>query len=299
MIKVKTTNGEHIVGAEPEHLFEQEEMSGSKLPEFENPPVVETVLGAQFDPITGLQNAHLGLFWQFLQKEWPDGGWTEIDEIPPLEQQAEVFKEKQNWANMGLQLRLTENPANRLRIKNVAQDRMIQIQNGRLHFNWLGGGEYPRYHKVKPEFEKTLEIFKRFLKATFKEEPRFNQWEVTYVNHIPKGELWSDPGDWYKVVNIVPKPAPIEAPLKFDAIASNWQFTIEPELGRLYVQLNHAFLHDKNTEVLLMKLTARGPIQDGMEENLIGGLDLGRKTIITTFRDLTSESAHEYWRIKR
>jgi len=33
------------------------------LPTFENPPVVETVMSVQFDPLSKLTDAHLGGFW--------------------------------------------------------------------------------------------------------------------------------------------------------------------------------------------------------------------------------------------
>ena len=42
---------------------------------------------------------------------------------------------------------------------------MIQIQNGRLHFNWLGteGGAYPRYENVREGFAAALRAFLEFL----------------------------------------------------------------------------------------------------------------------------------------
>jgi hypothetical protein len=37
------------------------------FPDYERPPVVETVLGVQFDPLPDLCNAHLGAFWGTLE----------------------------------------------------------------------------------------------------------------------------------------------------------------------------------------------------------------------------------------
>ncbi len=42
---------------------------------------------------------------------------------------------------------------------------MIQIQNGRLHLNWLGtaGKAYPRYENVREGFVTALRAFLEFL----------------------------------------------------------------------------------------------------------------------------------------
>src|SRR5262245_55135596 len=103
------------------------------LPDYISPPVVETVLGVQFARLPGFTNAHLGAFWKSLDAtEWPT-----VSDAPPLQPQFERFSEAAKWAR-GLQLQLTPIPAGRVQIKNRAGDRMIQVQNGRLHFNWLG-----------------------------------------------------------------------------------------------------------------------------------------------------------------
>jgi hypothetical protein len=46
-----------------------------------------------------------------------------------------------------------------------AGDRMIQLQNNRLHFNWIGesGGRYPRYERVRDGLEWALREFVEFV----------------------------------------------------------------------------------------------------------------------------------------
>ena len=94
----------------------------------------------QFDRLPGFKNAHLGAFWKTLDAvEWPV-----IQDVPTLPPQFERFEKAARWAK-GIQLQLTQDPASRLQIRNKDGDRMIQVQNGRLHFHWLGerGGDYP------------------------------------------------------------------------------------------------------------------------------------------------------------
>ena len=38
--------------------------SEANCPDYEHPPVVETVIGVQFDSLPELRNAHLGAFWK-------------------------------------------------------------------------------------------------------------------------------------------------------------------------------------------------------------------------------------------
>ena len=116
-------------------------MPDDRLPSFKNPPVVETVLGVQFRRLEDFSNAHLGAFRQRLGGEWPI-----VRDKPPIPHVFEEFVGEGAWRGIGAPLTLTQDPASRLQILNQAQNRMIQIQNGRLHYNWLGegGGGPPR-----------------------------------------------------------------------------------------------------------------------------------------------------------
>src|SRR4051812_32192542 len=59
-----------------------------QLPEFDRPPLVETVLSAQFEPIAGMHTVHFGLFWQRIRREFP-----EAEEKPSLKPAFERFDE--------------------------------------------------------------------------------------------------------------------------------------------------------------------------------------------------------------
>jgi uncharacterized protein (TIGR04255 family) len=190
-------------------------------------------------------------------------------------------------------LRLTQDPASRLRITNSRENAMIQLQNGRLHYNWIGRPreEYPRYTGVRPEFDRVHAELCAFLTEESLESLRANQWEVTYVNHIPRGSVWNDPGDWAKLFSgLLGRSAPHEA--RLESLSGAWHFEIPDKVGRLHIDLKHARLAD-GPEVLRLTLTARGPVDD--RTSLSDGLDRGRKAIVCTFRDITSRDAQRYW----
>jgi uncharacterized protein (TIGR04255 family) len=254
------------------------------------------VLGVQFQPLSQLGNAHLGVFWKQLGPDWPF-----VADLPTLEAQFERFAESEAWGETGFKLKVSQEVSFRLQIRNATQDRMIQVQNGRLHYNWLGqsGVKYPHYQQVRQAFDGVLDEFSRFLAEELRAQLQPNQWEVTYVNHLPKGTVWNELKDCAELFRAQPFLQSGPGGTRLDSLVGAWHYEIPPQKGRLHVQLKHGRLTSpEGPEVLILTLTARGPIGDSEEQSLDldKGLDLGHEIIVRAFHDLTSEAAHEYWR---
>lgn len=270
-------------------------MKGKAMPSFRRPPVIETVLGVQFEPLRKMTNAHLGAFWKTLGPEW-----MKVRDVPSLEPELEFFGDEQTWGQFGGRLKLTSDPASRIQVRNDTEDRMIQVQNGRLHYNWLGtaGREYPRYTHVRPEFDKIVKSFRDFLSQEDLGQMRPNQWEVTYVNHLPKGSVWETPGDWASLFSSLPAPQASVGAAALESFGGQWHYRIGAKSGRLHVAIKHGrrTVPDER-EILILTLTARGPIDPdlGEGETLESGIELGRETIVRMFAELTSDAAHKYW----
>lgn len=265
------------------------------FPDYENPPVVETILGVQFESLPGFRNAHLGAFWKTLDiQEWPD-----VFDAPPLQPQFERFTESARWAPIGAHLTVTQDPSTRLQIKNIDGDRMIQVQNGRLHFNWLGqaGNPYPRYDRVREGFLWGLQRFMEFVLQEKIGDFRPNQWEVTYLNHIPKGSVWNTPNDWGFFRPLGPVPS-LQGLIQGESFSGGWHFVIPEQRGRLHVQWQHGRKSDPGEqEIIVLTLTSRGPLAgtDHAQQRILNGLDLGRETIVRSFANLMSKAANDYW----
>jgi uncharacterized protein (TIGR04255 family) len=220
-------------------------------------------------------------------------------DAPPLTEQFEAFGKQSGW-NRAIQLKLTQTPAARFQMRNVAGDRMIQVQNCRLDYNWIGlpGQQYPRYRTVRPEFDQVLGEFEKLIADDHLGELVPNQWEVTYVNHMLKGTVWDDPEDWASVLGSLLGPVVVPDGLRFEGFGGHWHFEIEPGRGRLHVELQHAFVGGpEQEEALAMKLTARGPTGKDKEAKaeIDAGLNLGHDVIVTSFEKLTSRDAHDWW----
>jgi len=271
-------------------------MTDNNLPDYERPPVVETILGVQFDPLPGLTNAHLGLFWETLGEEW-----CHVADVQTIDPQFERFSDSANWGDLGVQLKLTQDPASRLQIRNRDNNRMIQVQNGRLHFNWLRQGEepYPCYQSVLDGFLSAIRSFVDFLRQQEIGDFHPNQWEVTYINHIPQNTVWNAPTDWRFFLPLSQSP---DLCIPLESFGGEWHYVIPPERGRLHVQWRHGRRKTPAPPgiVVVLTLTSRGPLNtEGFDIDVIReGLGLGRKVIVRAFRELMSDDANSYWGLK-
>lgn len=268
---------------------------------FEHAPVVERVVGVQFHPIPGLHNGLLGAYWKTLGNDWP----TATD-AAPIEQQFERFGEGLNWDPLAISISLSRKPPSRLQISSLSSDRKIQLQNGRFHLNWIGtaGPDYPRFPQLAAEFRDQFGRFRSFLSGEGIETLRVNQWEVTYVNSLPRGGVWNSPSDWSRLFRSDPTLAARIGDLELESFSGAWHYVIGNAVGRLHVEIrptrDQTSLNRSawsSTEALLLILTARGPIfnETADDEELGTYLTTGRKAISDAFRGITSEAAHASW----
>jgi uncharacterized protein (TIGR04255 family) len=190
----------------------------------------------------------------------------------------------------------------REQIKSKNGDRMIQLQNGRFHFNWVGegGSRYPRYHNVRDGFVSAWRSFVSFIAKENLGEIRPNQWEVTYLNHIPKGTVWNSPDDWgfFRPLGAVPT---IKGVVQGESFGGEWHFVIPGQRGRLHVGWQHGKLEPPKNEIIILNLTARGPLAGTgkpVEEVIFEGIDLGHETIVWSFKEMMTSEANKYWGLK-
>lgn len=264
-------------------------MSTNSIVDYRRPPVIETVVGLQFGPIPSLKNGHLGAFWKTLGPEW-----SRIRDGQPIEMQFERFGQSREFSayfNVGML-----EPKTRLLIDNQQSDKLIQVQNGRLHLNWIGtgGAIYPRYGALREEFLALWQQFSAFVQQETQAPCDASQWEVTYVNRIPEGTVWNSPADFSRVFRFISPFSNGEwGPL--ESVTGEWSFEIAPQRGRLHVQMKQEQLSEPRRNVVNLTLTARGPIDLSKGWTIESGLDLGRSTIVTAFTELTTAEAHAYW----
>jgi uncharacterized protein (TIGR04255 family) len=270
-------------------------MTEASLPTYENPPLVETILNVQFEPLREFKTAHLGAFWKQLGP-----GWPHADDAPVVEPTFERFSDEPDTQELGLRFMLLKSPLVRLQVRNASDDGMIQIQNGRLIYNWLKkkGKPYPRYDKIRESFADTFQQFRAFLASEQLGEIKANQWEITYLNHIPQNTVWKSLKDWHFFRPLGSLDG-IEGLVKLDNVSEKRRYVIGENRGRLHVSWHHGKKEDRQ-ELIVLNLTARGPLL-GEKTNIdevLDGLDLGRSAIVTSFSAFMADEANQYWGLK-
>ena len=262
------------------------------LPEFGAPPVIETAIGVQFQPLPNYTTAHAGWFWR---EHLNPAAWPKVTEVERLEDQFERFGDERKWGLPGLRLRLGTSP-DRTQFAPDDETRLVQIQNSRLIYNWRKRtGDYPRYSKLRSEFDSRFVEFSQFARDANLGELSLNQWEITYVNHIPKGDLWHAPEDWPKILPNLSIPVSRLPGVSLDSLDTEWSLNLHGNLGRLHISLKHGRAGSPTgPEVLILQLTARGPMANTADLNT--GLNLAHEFIVRSFTEMTSETAHKFWK---
>lgn len=258
------------------------------LPSYKKPPVVETVLSIQYKPLKSFSNVHLWGYWDQIKEDYP----KTIDQ-EPLESQEELFGDDiQRGPNLP-QL-LMRKHASRVQAVSDDEQKMIQFQNGRFIFNWRKQEdiEYPRWDTVYQEFHERFEQFRSHISESLQVELELNQWEVTYVNHLLKGESWESESDIPELLPGLVGSA-VFSEGKLESLKNQMQFVFPNNDGRLYIDMKKAFLLKNKEELFVLKLTSRGPVTNSDE--IANSLSKGREAIVKAFTELSSDVAHEKW----
>jgi uncharacterized protein (TIGR04255 family) len=265
-------------------------MESSPLPRFENPPVVETVLGVQFAPIERWIAPHFGLFWERFRAELP-----EASVHPPV-----ILMERATDEPTKIEFNPFAGDV-RCWFFNQQSGQLVQVQNSCFMFNWRRispAHKYPSYQEfVRPGFVEYWQHYSEFLKQENLGPVKVVQCELSYVNHIPRGEGWDDVSNWKDVFtvyanasgNFLPKPSSG----KFEL-----QYLMPESQGRLRVMASRAIRQLDSADVIQLNLTVKGRPKLADGGDLMAWFDTAHEWAVRGFADLTTESMHKLWERK-
>jgi uncharacterized protein (TIGR04255 family) len=261
-----------------------------------DPPIVELVIGVQFAALSKLTIGHYGLFWKELGKEW-----INTEQAPPLDDQFETFDARRRLLPDGVGIQLTGGPLlGRFLVKNQADDRLIQIQATRFHLNWrkrnLG---YPSFKTMITEFESLFSKFCSFVNDSQIGQILVNQWELTYVDAFPKGELWNSPADWYRVLPGVFGKLETPDETMLEHRAAEWSYEIVPRLGRMHVVARPGKMPDRDCDALILQTTTRGPVEKDDAGSFRAGLNRGHEFATRFLKKVASDDVLKTMEPKR
>ncbi len=271
-------------------------MSDFQSPNFNKPPVIEVVLGVQFEPLHNFKTTHVGKLHTVYAVDYPI-----VSEHSPLEPKFENFNTGTFAPNQTV-FSLIDNKAIP-RVWFISEDdrTLIQFQRDKFIHNWRRDEPseempYPRYEKMRDEFELRYKQLLEFLSSQDIPEPTVNQIEVTYVNLIS-----CDDSDFSKSMHEVfnfwnpePQSSPLGEP-EGQKFMTTYLIKDKDELiGRLSIS-SRTLLRQDNKKFLRVDIIARGKPKDISLNGTLDFMNLCRSKIVSGFDSLTTEKMHKIW----
>lgn len=253
---------------------------------FKYPPINEVVISTYFNPtLSDLRNEHVGLFWGKIKKEFP-----------VVRQQLPIEKA----TSSAIVLDVTANePFPMPRYWFVADDEinLIQVQKNAFMFNWRRrDNEYPRYHKIKPKFDKYYDRFSEFIRSEIKlPDPSIDLCELTYVNILERCDYWTGPQDTKNVIPLFPVPKINDN--EFSGFNCNYAYKVLNDL-HLNISIRSGIrTQQKDVPVLLFEIRANGLLGRVAKSAADEWFENAHDAIIGCFLDLTSEDIrNQFWK---
>ncbi len=251
------------------------------LPSYKKPPICEVVCGMQFQAVK-LLIPHIGLLWNKFRADYPN-----IQHAAPL------------TTAMGgvIQDKKTGLPIPRVWFINKSDDQLLQFQSDQFYFNWRRReDDYPRYHHVIKCFESALDIVDSFFREEGLGELNPIKYELSYINHIPKGEGWDTIADLNKIFSdfiwvgskerFLPNP---------DKIAWTTEFPLQESMGSLSIALKYATRNVDGVPLYILELSAKGIGESTDRNDFRKWFDVAHEWIVKGFTDITPPEAHKIW----
>ena len=272
----------------------------SDLPDYDQPPVTEVVVGVQFNSIDGFITAHVGRLWDLFRKEFPGA-----EEHPSVMPTFETFGQTAPVLTgvvlgfppiFGMQ---------RTFFVNEDKTQVLQIQKDRFLHNWRKTGDeatYPRFERILSTFRDGLGRFISFISESKLGDFVPNQCEVTYINQVPV-----HPGEspYNAMTRLLGSPVahPELRQLRIPEDARVLMRYIIPgsdglPIGRLLVNAEPA-KRMSGEEIIQLSLTARGAPTPADVDGVLAFLQQGRNHIVHGFTTLTAPSMHALWGRKK
>jgi len=175
-----------------------------------------------------------------------------------------------------------------------AQDELLQFQQDRLLHNWRKVGdrtnEYPRFERMIENFEKELQALETYFASLATQSLQINQGEISYINHIPINNSAgaASAQDWLNFVSL-DKLRPDDFTMTFRRVVSDHE---GKPLGRIIYEAAIA-VKENNEEVVQLQLTFRGAPTGTDIKAAIDFLQNGRRLVVQSFKEITTDMAHQ------
>ena len=257
---------------------------GQPIIKYENPPIDEIICGIRFGSLEQLRSGHLGILWQKFRGNFPN--IEDRNLVGPVSR-----KDFENPNKI---------PLPRVWFIHENENELIQVQDNRFLHNWRKrrlDDEYPGYDRIVENFEKYLSCFREFLVEENLGALVTKEYELSYIDLIPRGYGWENFGDLEKVFPSLLSSTG-QSILSTSIRNINWQTILDlpNNYGQLRIAIRSAARTSNDHPLLHIEFNAHGNRQD---ESMRAWFDTAHNAITELFSNLVSKEIQEkFWRRK-
>jgi uncharacterized protein (TIGR04255 family) len=259
------------------------------LPDFDNPPAVETALGVRFATLPGWNVFHYGLMLQEFREDYPKQelrlpiGIPVTISFPPAD--------SSDFAGMPV----------RCWFVNQQSTELIQVQSDYFVRNWRKlehSQQYLHYEEARPKFERDWLRFLRFLTEQRLPIPDAWQCEIAYVNQFVRGREWKDFDQLDALYPIWRKLPGRKLLSQTQTVNFVTAYQLPNNRGVLQFSSQPAIRKDDGAEIIQLTVNAIGKPDSSTTEGILNWLDDAHAAVVEGFKEFTSDEAHKIWRMK-
>src|SRR5260221_2726440 len=253
--------------------------------DLKRPPVVETSLGCFFTGVEGWNILHFGALWEKFRAKYP-----KVDFPPAVVQVADPpghFRLMPGQPVFPIRAVFTDE----------RKTQLVQIQTDLFLHNWRKSDEnpaYEHYDHIFPLFKADWEAFTSFLREQKLPRPKLSRCEVTYFNHLVRGENWGEYETFPKLFRFWRGFEKGSVFSKLEAAALNLVQTIGK--GKATVVVAPGVRLSDGKEILQVNFTATRTPENSEDRDLFDGLNECHDIALVAFKDIFTDEALKAWR---
>ena len=260
------------------------------LPEYRQPPLIEVVCGLQFNALP-LRTVHLGDFWQVVRDRYPA-----FEDHTPL---ANIFDDADRGTRIEQEHSFDMPPLRRVFFVDETKNYLLQLSASRFLANWRKLRNADAYPRFEAAYTRLTEGWDKFREYAFRNELgplRLNQYELTYINHIPEEPGKAFPDQANELFSFFRWPGLQDDFFEPSLHGTQLRFSVrfKKARGGVNVRLQHGERVPDGQRIFILELTARGQAtEDGEDRD--AWFAFAHEAIVRTFTSLTTAQAHERW----
>lgn len=253
---------------------------------------MEVVAGLGLESVDPTLGPVLAAFWQAqLRGEYPN-----LELQAPYIMPKEMFDTGQHSPSLQFEVG-PPIPFPRMWASSIDSQELVQLHPRYFALNWrrvASGSQYDNWRTRRAKFAKMLSKLLAYLVEQDVEKPNIGQCEVTYINHLRPGRVWTLHEQWAKAIRVGVESVPYSP----ERIAFEAQFLVGGDAigkGRLHCKLTPGFDMAADAPLYVLELTVRGGPESPTPEAALEFMDHAREAIDRTFLAITTSEVQEEW----